>query len=77
MLGDDVRTNIKKEFMEEGIKGTLMDCKSDKAPGIDDFDMRFLQEFCHLVKNDLMDVFEIIKLHVPGPTCKERKGGKY
>lgn len=57
-LDVDVRTNIEKEFTEEEIEVALMDCNGDKAPGLDGFNMRFLQDFWLVVKTDLMHVFK-------------------
>lgn len=34
-----------------------MACRKDKAPGLDGCNMEFLQEFWHVVKRDIVNLF--------------------
>lgn len=49
--------NLEKELSEEEILDGLKDCNGDETSRPDSFNMKFLQEFLHVVKGDLLDVF--------------------
>lgn len=59
---------LEAEFTEEEIYERLKFCNSDKAPGPDGFNMKFLQEFWHAMKGDVMELFN--ELHHAGKFVK-------
>lgn len=56
-LNPTSRDNLEKEFFEEEILEGLRSCNGDEAPRLDDFNMRFLQTFWHIIKDGLIEVF--------------------
>lgn len=78
-MNETNRNNLEREFTKEEILESLDECNGDKAPGLDDFDMKFLQEFWHIIKSDRVEVFsdlhkldsfvKIFKLHFLGAYC--------
>lgn len=54
---------IEKEFTEDKIKKCLMECNGDKAPGPGGFNMGFLQKFCHVLKDNVLALFEDFHKH--------------
>lgn len=50
--------NLEEEFSDEEILDGLRSCNGDKARGSDEFNMKFLQEFWPILKDDLVMVFK-------------------
>lgn len=48
---------IEYDFTDEEIFEALKRCNGDKAPETDGFNLNFLQEFWHVVKDDILEMF--------------------
>lgn len=46
------------EFVHSEILDILKMCNGDKIPGSNDFNTKFLQDFWHLIKNNVMRLFQ-------------------
>ncbi|KAE8664767.1 hypothetical protein F3Y22_tig00112738pilonHSYRG00325 [Hibiscus syriacus] len=53
---------LEKEFTEEEIWETLQSCDSNKAPGLDSFNMGFFKRFWSVLKVDILKFFHIFYL---------------
>lgn len=56
-LCDASRQLLEVEFTEIEVLDSLNMCNGDKAPGLDGFNMKFLQDFWHVIKSEMMDIF--------------------
>ena len=56
-LRDFNKENIERVFTEEEVNKALLDCCSDKAPGLDGMTTAFLQSNWTMVKIDIMRIF--------------------
>lgn len=57
VLHDHSREISKANFTEDEILESLRDCNGDKAPGPDGCNLKFLQMFWPLIKEDVLDLF--------------------
>lgn len=64
MLSEENRKMLEEEFSVEEIKEWLFMCNVDKAAGLDGFNMKFLQKFWHVFKDEIVDPFR--ELHKSG-----------
>ncbi|KAJ0768031.1 putative RNA-directed DNA polymerase [Helianthus annuus] len=65
LVCDDLKTISDAEadslvcpFSQKEIKEAVFDCGSDKAPGPDGFNFRFIKRFWHLFEGDFMKIFQ-------------------
>lgn len=56
-LGHSEREGLEVAFTKDEIRSCLFDCNGNKAPGPNDFNMKFMQEFWLVLKDDIMDLF--------------------
>lgn len=64
ILRDYPRLIKEMEFSEEEIKESVNLCNGDKAPGLDGFNMKFMQKFWYVIKDDVIEMFR--ELHKTG-----------
>jgi exonuclease III len=57
-ISEDNSTWLDRPFEEEEVMGVVMGCVGDKSPGPDGFPMAFFQYCWHIIKADLMAVFQ-------------------
>lgn len=57
VLDEASRLDIERRFYEDEILQGLRACKKDKTLGLSNFNMRFLQEFMHAMKSDIIELF--------------------
>lgn len=48
---------LEDDFSEEKIKESLNMCNGAKAPGLDGFNIKFLQKFWNVIKDDVVELF--------------------
>lgn len=49
---------LEEEFFLEEVESCLKSCDGNKAPDLDGFNMKFLQTFWYLLKDDVISVFK-------------------
>lgn len=54
-------------FLEEEIKGEVWNCDGDKSPRPDEFNLRFIKECWHLLKDDIVVFFNEFYLNASLP----------
>lgn len=86
-LSDASRQLLAADFTENEVLESLKMCNRDKTPGPDGFNIKFLREFCHVIKGDVIDLFR--ELHdssefvnsldttFPYSYCKEECSQRY
>lgn len=57
-LRDSDRAELEGVFLEEEVRSCLFDCNGDNAPDPDGLNMRFLQDFWLVFKDDIMELFD-------------------
>lgn len=60
MLDEASWEYLEREFSYEEIYETLKQCRKDKTPNPDGFNMGFLQKFWYLVKDDVVELFNYL-----------------
>ncbi|KAM0019272.1 putative RNA-directed DNA polymerase [Helianthus debilis subsp. tardiflorus] len=58
ILEESDRLSLVQQFSEEEIKAAVADCGSDKSPGPDGINMRFIKKFWHLFEKDFKEVLD-------------------
>lgn len=59
---------LETDFTEDEIVAALKSCDGDKAPGPDGFNLKFMQTFWYLLKEDVFNVFK--EFHSDGEFVK-------